>query len=503
MLEEKYLSATKRVLDSKQVSVECTLTLEQGQIEKVLALSTDSYVNTVETFEKETKLNGEVYAHLIYLTPQGEMGSVACTCAFADSIKHDALGESEKLKADARVVSVSPSAISENTLKVLATVEMSFVVEGNAKTSMFSSQSSNNCILEGELPLQVLVQDVGGNFVCEKTVETKDQINNILVVDSSAVLKDVQPGVGYVSVQGDVYTYLIYAKADGSLVHSQVTQSFKEELEVDQCHKDCLIEAVLQVKKAETTATVEEKQEGANITISTPLKAFVKVFENQQFTTVKDIYSLTNELEINKQTLTNTNVLPSKYFEAKLEGNLTLTEKEPRIDKVLTVSAPRLMISNHYVSQGEVFVQGIVHTNVIYLNDEESTIHSVELEVSFSTSEKVGFDEQEVLCKVQVALADCDVIAKRGREIYFDCKAKVFASFWTNQSQQIISSVTEGRAFAAKDSAIEIYFAKSGDTIWDIAKELKVPKELIVGQNPTLVSPLATDEKVVVYYGIE
>ena len=503
-LEEKYLSANKETLDSKQVLVECVISLSEGQqVEKVLALTADANINSVESFEKETKFTGEIYSNLLYLTPEGEIGTLSCTNAFADSIKHDVIMEGQKIKADVKVAGLNPTNSSESSFRILVTVEVTLTIEGNASVNSFQNTNQNNCCQEGTFVLNVLSQDVGGNFSCEKNLLVKEGVNKILVASSGAILRQVDAGAGYVSVGGDVYTYLVYAKHDGGLVHTQVVQSFKEELEVENSSKESVIEAYLKVRNAETNVTLAEKEEGTEVLINAPLTAFVRVYENKQYTNVSDIYSLTNELEIEKTTFSNTKVLAPKYFEGKIEGNLTLTENQPRIDKVLTVSAPSLTISNHYVSDGEVFVEGIVHSNVIYLNDEENSINSVQIEVPFSTSEKVNTEMTDLETKVQACLSDCDVIAKRGREIYFDCKIKVYANLWHKEQKEIITKVVDGRKFEEKDSAIEIYFAKTGDTVWDIAKELKVTTSLVMGQNPTLVSPLESNEKVVIYYGID
>lgn len=504
IMEEKYLSANKEELDSKQVLVECVINLNQGeQIEKVLALTADASINNLESFEKETKVSGEIYTNFMFLTPEGEIGSLASSTAFNDAVKHDTLPEGQKIKAEVKVVGITPTSSNESTFKVLVTIELTLTLEGNTNVQTFQNENQNNCTKESNFTLNILTQDVSGDFSCDKNIVVKEGVNKVLTASSGAILKQVDPGIGYVSVQGEVYTYLVYAKHDGTLVHSQVVQSFKEELEVDNANKESVIEASLKVKHAQVNVTLQEKEEGTEILINTPLTAFIKVYENKEYPVVSDIYSLTNELEIEHATFSNTSVLPAKYFEGKIEGNLTLSESQPRIDKVLTVSAPSLTLSNYYVNDDEVFAVGIVHANVVYLNDEENSVNSVEIEVPFSTSEKLNTEMNDLGVNVQACLSDCDVIAKRGREIYFDCKIKVYANLWHKEQKDVISKVTDGRQFDERDSAIEIYFAKTGDTVWDIAKELKVTTDLIMGQNPTLISPLEANENVVVYYGIE
>ena len=44
--------------------------------------------------------------------------------------------------------------------------------------------------------------------------------------------------------------------------------------------------------------------------------------------------------------------------------------------------------------------------------------------------------------------------------------------------------------------------SKAGETLWQIAKSLRMSKEDIMAANPELVTPLEKDEKLVVYHCI-
>ena len=48
-------------------------------------------------------------------------------------------------------------------------------------------------------------------------------------------------------------------------------------------------------------------------------------------------------------------------------------------------------------------------------------------------------------------------------------------------------------------SAISIHIAKSGETLWDVAKALGSTPELVMLQNPDITLPLSGGERVIVY----
>ena len=102
--------------------------------------------------------------------------------------------------------------------------------------------------------------------------------------------------------------------------------------------------------------------------------------------------------------------------------------------------------------------------------------------------------------KIHLALCDVDVMVKKGRDVYIDAVVKVFASASECKSAVVVSDVELADELTPKDAGIEIYFAKGGDDIWDIAKQLKVKPEIVEKQNQDLTFPLEKDENIAIYY---
>ena len=63
----------------------------------------------------------------------------------------------------------------------------------------------------------------------------------------------------------------------------------------------------------------------------------------------------------------------------------------------------------------------------------------------------------------------------------------------------IITELTQGEMRELPSSAISIHIAKSGETLWDVAKALGSTPELVMLQNPDITLPLSGGERVIVY----
>lgn len=497
----KNMLAHKSDKITKQTTVECLINVD-GELDRVLSITGNADVTSTEFYEKEARVNGEVLVCVIYKTTDDQINTVTTNCSFQDTLKNDSIMPEYKGYAFAKLLGITPTTLEGNTVKLLATVELVLDMVSNNQIDVFASQEDTVCLKTDEKQINKFCGLNCADFNVESNVTVTDNIKKVLSLDSSAIVTDTTVGEGYVSVTGLVCTYVVALTDEGKFKPYQICTDFKEEIELAELVSHSVAEVFVKVKKDAVKVNLEESENQVKIVVDTPVKACVRGYRSETMEVVQDIYSTKHELEIEKTNCKNINFFAPKYFESKIEGNLILSEDETRIDKLLANSAPCLTITNSYFSDGQVVLEGIVNTNVIYLNDEDNQIHSVEMEVPFKVTEKVNIESENVNVEVYAIVTDCDCMAKRGREIFFDCKVKVYAQFCSVADFEVLSKVKEGRMYPVNDSCIEIYFAKAGNTIWDIAKELKITENQILSQNPNLVSPLEKDEKVVIYYNL-
>ena len=63
----------------------------------------------------------------------------------------------------------------------------------------------------------------------------------------------------------------------------------------------------------------------------------------------------------------------------------------------------------------------------------------------------------------------------------------------------VISNVIEEDEIPENECAMSFYLTKERDTLWEIAKELRVSPEMLMTQNPGLTDNMTAGTRVVVY----
>jgi len=243
-----------------------------------------------------------------------------------------------------------------------------------------------------------------------------------------------------------------------------------------------------------------QDDKGATIKFEVPVVLQVMAFTEKKELIIKDVYSICNELEVSTESFEMTNCSKTEFFETKIDGMLSIDESRPRVDKIMFIGGSNFFVSNSYVKNEELSVEGVVKTNVVYLNDETSSLQTAIVEVPFVINEKIKNACNSTNVSVDIVLEDVDVVVKKGREFYFDAKLKVKAEFDCDCMDAIISHIGISTEIPERECAIELVFASQGDTAWDIAKNMKVKETTILLQNPELSFPLEADENIIVFY---
>lgn len=486
-------------LGKNETPVECSLsTSSDDEISKILSISSSSEIENYEVLSSQVNYNGKIVLNVIYVNQNGELNNAKAVCSFSQKYENDDIEIDQKMDIDSNIVDVKIDRIFNDNVKLFVIIQNRFSASKNQTLTML--EKSNDYFSKTK-QIQVPFKKAEGeeNFVEKTLIETKHKIKKILNVECKSILSDMESGNNFVVVSGEVITNVLYVTEEEEPQIISVKQSIKirEEIECVGAHKESKTKAKIYVKNENITALLEESEEDSNIKVETPIKISYEVFENNEIEAVCDLYSVSHNLEIKKQNFVISEYVETKFFESKIEGNVTIDSQQPRIDKLLAVDAQYLTESNSFVQDGYLIVEGVAYATLIYLSDEEPLLNSVQIEIPYSLKEKV--DTENINVRSLSFLSDTDITVRRGREIMFDGKVKTIALFTSEVEEEIMTEVSKISEVEKSEEAIEIFFAEPNQTFWDIAKEGKVQEEILKMQNSDIIEPFSRKEKIVYY----
>ena len=490
--------AKKYRLPKGELTVDCSIPVE-GEIVKIFTISTDVSVGTSEVIAGSVNYTGIIETCIIYMLEGGEVGSTHTSCPFSSRFEDNNILAGQKAIIRVRVKNYSVGNISNGSVNINYTLEQMGFVVGNQEVKSITSSDDDISIKRENIKVVNLVGENCSSICVDIPLNTREPIKKLLLCESQASIKDVEPGLNYIAVSGEIVGRLLYLTENDKFETAYVFENFREEIEVEGTDRDSSAEAFAFVKYCDVKAVVDNDEKGAKVQISVPVELCAIVYNEVDVDVIADLYSIKNEIDVTTESFVMTKNLPNEKIEGKIEGNLAIEDDKPRVDKVLFNGGNSVEITNTRQDDDVLKIEGIARTTVVYLNDEESSFNAVEIEIPFVLSDRTTLPEDANICTSAV-ITDVDVVVKKGRELFYDAKVKVNVAVYEDEVSAVISEADLKEELPEKDYAMEIVFGKAGQSLWDIAKYKNVKESLLASQNPEIEFPLTEDKELILFY---
>ena len=486
-------------LGTKTENIETLINLSGKDVSKILSVSACLFVDGTEILLGEITYGGNLQLNVVYLTNAGNVENLQTSTPISSKYENALLNLNSAVKIVPNIVSNEIENLSPENIKVKTLAELLFNQAQNQDINIYLGGQDNVFVNQSELPLSNFAGKNCTEFSESINFESKTPIDSVVSVISSAIIKSAETLNNVVVLEGEIYAKIIAKTKDDpfKLITLSGFSSFKEEIEDGNVNSNQIINTTIKVNCPGVTTTLSE--DFTSVDVFVPVKVCYNLYETKNVQIVTDAYSTTNEIALTTAGFNSTEILKSDIFNIKIDGNISLNEDLPRIDKVLAVDGEYITFTNVSHFNKELLIEGILHANILYLNDNNNNINSVNVEIPFSQKENTDISGDNISVCITALLYDVDAVVKRGRDVYIDAKMKVLANFAKTTSNAIISNVEIGEEIESNTTSIEIYFAKEGQTMWDIAKDLKVSKELLLKQNENLPEIMTGNEKVIFF----
>lgn len=492
---EKVVSSYRRKLGVTQTMVDCKLPTDEG-ITKLLCTSAKSHINSSEIEGNTINYLGCVSFQVIYTNQNNEVVGTDYTVEFKEKFTYgEELNGVSATTCD--VIDVN-SVVNNGELKIVATLELNNeIITNNAQV-----------VLVGANDLLTQKENISFNSYCDKVAETfevmqdyeiKDGVSKILTVCSNPYLTKITPNTNYFVAEGGVNVDISYLTDNNVLRTTQTNFKFTQEISADCVNELSTIQSDLSVACNQVKITTNIDVDSAIVNLNIPLTFVGYVFNKSNLEVVSDAFSLTNYVNVTSESLTTFESYNSYHFEERINGSLTIDDDMPMIDQVLGTCCNHIVLANTLVENGVFTVEGIAYTTVLYQNNELNNINSVVIEMPFSISNNIDYEQDDIMPLIQLSLGEVNARVRRNKELEVSADLHIYADFYKNYDEVVISKITIDDEIPYDECALSIYITKQGDTLWDIAKEMRVSPETILQQNPNLSDEIAPLTRVVIY----
>ncbi len=283
------------------------------------------------------------------------------------------------------------------------------------------------------------------------------------------------------TAHGEVKICNLYTSADdGSVQFAEHTIPFRETLDVEGAEED--MEGEIEYSVSDMYCEVRDDSDGEAriIGIELGLYAAIRGLSIREFNMICDAYYPDGETEISSEQKTVEQLIDNSTAQLTHKASLNVPEILPDIKQVCDISAAA-SVERITVDNGEITVFGKLLCNVLYTADDEMMPLAAFSDASeFSHSFAVPDCTDSTICDAKIFTEHISYTLNGGGGI--DLRAVLGLSLRSYKTEVInpISDISVSEECENHPKPyITIYFVKSGDTLWNIAKRYKTTVEAL------------------------
>lgn len=500
-MEQKNLlnSTYRKKIDAVQTSFIVDLQSENN-IAKVLCVTAKPQITNYEVLKGELKFSGDVCVRAIYVDENGEFFKTETTETFQGRLLNDNLNIGDVPIFKVEVIEQNIMSATSDEIKVSLTLETLIDAFVSDQVNCYFNNDEDIITNSNMVKFTELVFNDKLTFNYEDVLDVKNDITRVISTDANVVVSNYSLGTDYFTIEGLINVNMCYVSGEEQKELNQCckTFKFKEELEKEGLQKEGILELCAYINDCEIKTEIKD----GSVQLLLPVNVYYYYLKDDCVEVVVDAFSLKNKLNLNIESFKVADKSIMKCFCEKIDGQLVIDDDKPRIIKIVGYCGENLNITNSYVDNNKVITEGMAQINVVYLEEDETetgVLNSVIVEVPFSVENNCEELHSEMDLTTRGYITDISVKSKKGKEINIDLEIQLLVNGFSTCEEMALTDITIGEPLTPKEACLQIYFARKGNTLWDISKGLQCKPEQILNQNPNLNLPLENDERIVLF----
>ena len=468
----------------EEILVETSVgTADRGGAEKVLSLEAEAKLTGVELLDKEAEVSGKVNYRLLYSDKQHRL----CGLDYFKDFKCRVQGEKITPNGKCSVSFSIPDAearIEGDDVTFSAMTEVELTYFGEEERRAVSAVTEAECHV-GEI-LTEKVKRSERSVDLEKSAEVGPGVKKIVLFRTDAVISEIVKKEEENEVKGEVRASVIYLNEADEAVELLLSLPFVESFEGGEPR-----DYRAWVKNARIVLTEEE--EGGAVDVEATLVIEELVYISHTEKAVLAVCGETHTVKESEGTLSCRSFCEQGVYTEPLKGTIPLEVPDAY---VAFVRPGCHAVAEIAVEKGAVKVEGVSAFQVVYLT--EGGYDSVQGELPFSYLLPFPTATGDEGAEVRLLITDPKA-SYNGKELLIEAKVAIAVSLYEMKTGRYLAEAEDGEPIPESEAGISVYFAESGETVWQIAKAMGVLPSALIKANPFLSEPLTEDKKVLIF----
>ena len=466
-------------------------------IKKIIDVCTYIYDTKTECGNGKAIINGKLGVKVLYVDTDNITNTLTDTQTFSESYTNSTI-------TNDCILNISDCNISHSILSTEGSLKISLDIVINpicyVNLPMNTNTNFENMIIKkSEIHTNSITQFVNTNFDYTLNFETKENITKILCHNAHYSNTSLTCYDNYAVAEGKLYSTLIFETTENEETKiKQLNDCFniKTDISLDGLSADCMMDVSFSLDKSRENITTETEDDNNIITIQNKINVVGVCTKNVTIEVVDDLYSVENEIELNLSKRDYTKDVHYYCITDSVINEINLTNEETAIDDVIANLEIASEITNSYIKDETLFIEGIISSNLAYI-DENKDYQTKNCEIPFIINTKIALNKLDCVHST-VNVSDCKVKIKRGTIIELEYFVTTNVCVYEQDIKELVDNITIGKSVNFSNYDYQIYLAKPNETMWELCKRIKTTPENINRYNKNLPIEFIGNEKIII-----
>lgn len=446
-----------------------------------------------EIQDGKVNLDGSINAYVIYIADdeKSSMRAINTSIDFSKTIEMKEIKTNMQLECKTELTNIECRILNGRKISLKSNLQLMLTAYSKENIEYVDSieDRSDMQLLNEKITINSLIGSGSTKVYAKDTVsiDNVDNLSEIMNVEILLANKENKISYNKILTKADAVFKIMYMTDDSRINTVNATIPVMGFIDMQDVNEDNICDVSYELKNIVVKPNNVEEH---SVHVEAEIEIFCFVYKKQEINMIQDMYSKTMELTYNQKSV---KVIKEKE-EINEIFNLRKQERieEIRQNKIYDVEVRPTIISNQ-VEDGKVVYQGEINLVFVYAEENTSRINVKTLVEPFDftvTSQSIT-KKSKIETSVEMSKKDFVLMPDNSIDIKIDLNFKL--NVIKECEIKLIESVNETETKNKESFSIIIYYAKVGDTLWNIAKRFGSTVDEIVKvnsiENPDLIMP--------------
>lgn len=462
---EKNTILINKKIGEKQRNIEITGDVivpdSKPDILSIIATNINPYINKEEISDEKYRFDGITNTNIIYLSDNGDTQNIQTNLSFMELIEDEFFNENTITQYNIMIANIETKIINERKVNVTIKLKIDFEFYENTKIEYLNE-------LDSEKNIEKLQESIDVNTIITKNqitttlqedfnIETGKEINSILKTDISIINIENKISYNKVLSKGDVSLKILYLNQELKVETFETSMPIMNFIDMENITENETCEINYKIRNLEFSLNKQEKNK---INFKAEFDVFCIAYKLEKINVIQDLYGTEKMInfESKKVEIQTSNNIENEI--ANINENILIED----IREIYDVDCRANIVNRTSVGsmsnyEAEVFVE------IYYGTGNTLSVKNVKIPFVF----KMNTDSENL--KLSFSRKHFKL---SGEDVVLDLGIEIISSSNNCKEINVISNIKEEELENEDDYSMIIYFVKSGDTIWKIAKNFRV-----------------------------